>query len=159
MIILAIDPSAARRTGWATYNTLTHEWEWGDIPIEGFNFKVRCQNLVDSISATVGEFEQLVCEWPTFYGSQRGHIAAQQGYTINLAGVVMFIAGWFHVAPRDLTLYTAPVWKGSVPKQVTARRFFKIFKIHPRSISHDTIDAVMMLYYHIQQLIKNGTLS
>jgi len=137
MRILSIDPSAAQRVGWAIYDTEEKEWDWGHIDIEGLNFKVRCRNLADSLAALQLNFEQIVFEWPTYYHGERGQIAAQQNFTVNLAGIVMFIAGWFQMEPKDYFHYTAPQWKGTVPKQVTARKFLKLFGEDHKSTDHN----------------------
>jgi len=150
MKYLAVDPSYANRAGWATYDTSTCEWEWGSYEVDGLNFKVRCWNLFNSLSRNQGKPDHLILEWPTYYGGERGQIAAAKSYTINLAGIVMFVVGAFAMPAKDYTLYTAPDWKGSVSKQVTARRFFKMFKVELNQVDHDTIDAVMMLVYHLQ---------
>lgn len=161
MKILALDPSVMNRCGWATCDLewgpdgkLTKElWNWGFWEISGMNFQMRCNDLKDYIeqSPEVQEFTHLVCEWPTFYDSAKGQIAAQQGYTINLAGIAMFIAGWFHVTHQRLCLYTAPDWKGTVKKAVTARRFFKLFGLDEMKVDHNAIDACMMLVYHCKK--------
>lgn len=169
MKILAIDPSVMNRAGYATlkiewangdYKTpaaqrgkiITEEWDWGAWEISGMNFKMRCADLRDYIAHDIGEFDMLVLEWPCFYSGQKGRVAAQQGYTINLAGIAMYIAGWFHIPHQMFFLYTAPDWKGTVKKAVTARRFFKLFGLNETEVDHNAIDATMMLYYHTQQL-------
>ncbi len=152
MIYLAIDPSYANRAGWATYDDKTQEWEWGSYEVDGMNFKIRCWNLFNSLNRNQGKPDHLILEWPTYYAGERGQIAAQQSYTINLAGIVMFIVGAFAMLAKDYTLYTAPQWKGSVSKQVTARRFFKMFNVQLNQVDQDTIDAVMMLVFHLQTI-------
>lgn len=151
MIILAIDPSVANRTGWATYDTEKKDWKWGFWQSEGINFKVRCVNLRNDIIRDIPHFDQLIVEWPMYYTGERGQIAAQQNFTINLAGMGMYIAGYFQIEPKNLFLCTAPSWKGTVPKQVTARRFYKFFGLHLKDVDHNTIDATMMLLHHLQE--------
>jgi hypothetical protein len=93
------------------------------------------------------EGDWLVLEWPAFFGSARGQVAAQQGHTINLAAVDGYIAGFFRVPPKDFHLVTANQWKGNLPKEITRKRFFhalgqkQIFKIN-----HNAVDAVMLLH-------------
>ena len=164
MKILALDPSAMHKTGWATVHLewengetlplakrgkLTREeWDWGFWEIDGWNFQCRCNDLKEHIIATVDEFDQLVIEWPMFYGSSKGQIAAEKGYTINLAGLAMYIAGWFQVHWKDVHLYTAPSWKGTVKKAITARRFYRLFGLSEMTVDHNAIDACMMLVHH-----------
>lgn len=169
MKILALDPSVMNRCGWATCTLewehgekvplakrgklIREEWDFGSFEISGISFQMRCSDLKDHITHLGFEFEIMVCEWPTFYASAKGAIAAQQGYTINLAGIAMYIAGFFHVDFRKLFLYTAPDWKGTVKKAITARRFFKLFEgIDPMKVDHDTIDACMMLVWHCKKM-------
>ncbi len=157
--ILALDPSVMNRCGWAcvvlTFNEFgaveKDEWDFGFFEIDGTNFQMRCSDLKDHITHLAFEFDILVVEWPTFYAGTKGQIAAQQGYTINLAGIAMYVAGYFHVDFRKLFLYTAPNWKGTVKKAVTARRFFRMFGMSELKVDHNAIDACMMLVYHCRQ--------
>lgn len=159
--ILALDPSVMNRCGWATVQLewdkdcklVKEEWNWGAWQVDGMNFQMRCADLRDHIiEQGLEEFDNLVCEWPAFYASAKGQIAAQQGYTVNLAGIAMYIAGWFHVLHKNLFLYTAPDWKGTVKKTVTAQRFFKLFGLNGMQEDHNAIDACMMLVYHCRKI-------
>lgn len=157
--ILAIDPSVMQKAGWAVVNmawndlgTLVEEsWAWGFWEISGINFQMRCTDLKDYITSDIREFDILVCEWPMFYTSAKGQIAARQGYTVNLAGIAMYIAGWFQVPHRSLFLYTAPDWKGTVKKAVTARKFYRLFGESEMNVDNNSIDATMMLVWHCQK--------
>lgn len=156
--ILALDPSVMNRCGWAVVHikwfsdgTRTDDWDFGFFEVCGMNFQMRCNDLKDHIIHLGFEFCTLVCEWPTYYASAKGQIAAQEGYTINLAGIAMYIAGFFQVDFRRLFLYTAPDWKGTVKKAVTARRFFRMFNIDEMKVDHNAIDACMMLVYHCKK--------
>lgn len=153
MKILALDPSVMNKCGWATLvlSEGKEEWDFGSFEVSGMNFQMRCSDLKDHITHLNFEFDTLVCEWPTFYDSAKGRIAAQQGYTVNLAGIAMFIAGYFRVDFRRLFLYTAPDWKGTVKKAVTQHRFFKLFGLSSEQVGNDTVDAAMMLVYHCKK--------
>lgn len=167
--ILALDPSVMNRCGWAVVvlewelpldvplakrgKLVREDWDFGSFAVSGMNFQMRCADLKDYIIQLGFDFSVLVCEWPRWYDSTKGAVAAQQGYTINLAGIAMYIAGYFQVDFRKLFLYTAPDWKGTVKKAVTARRFFKLFEgIDPMKVDHDTIDACMMLVWHCKKM-------
>lgn len=168
MKILALDPSVMNRCGWAVAdlawekedtvplarrgNLIKETWDWGFWEINGMNFQMRCADLRDHISHMGFDFDQLVCEWPTFYDSTKGQVAAQQGYTVNLAGIAMYIAGWFQVRHQNLFLYTAPDWKGTVKKAVTQHRFYKLFGINSMTVDHNAVDATMMLVYHCRKI-------
>jgi hypothetical protein len=157
--ILALDPSVQNKAGYALLDVewdqagviLKEDWSWGFWELSGLNFLMRCVDLKDYIESEIGEFDELVVEWPMFYDSTKGAVAARQGYTINLAGIAMFIVGHFHIPHQCVFLYTAPDWKGTVPKQVTARRFYKLFGINVMTVDHNAIDATMMLYFHVQK--------
>lgn len=159
---LCLDPSVMNRCGWATLDLeiddksgeiLKEEWDYGFWEVDGLNFQMRCADLRDYIASLQNEFQfdTLICEWPMFYDSGRGHVAAQQGYTINLAGIAMYIAGWFHIPHQRLFLYTAPQWKGTVSKAITQRRFFRMFGLADTQVDHNAIDAVMLLVYHLKE--------
>jgi hypothetical protein len=160
--ILCLDPSAADTTG---YCLIDLEWDeagvllkedfiWGSWSLSGLNFLMRCVDLKDYILQDIGEFDELVVEWPMYYDSTKGAVASRQGYTINLAGIAMFIVGWFHIPHQQVFLYTAPDWKGTVPKQVTARRFFKMFNVNVVEQDEHAIDATMMGVYHIKKTLN-----
>ncbi len=104
----------------------------------------------------IGEFDVLVCEWPMFYEGEKGQTSARQGHTINLAGIAMFIAGWFQVPFKNLYLYTAPQWKGTVSKQVTAKRFLKLFGEEYMGTDHNAIDAIMLGIHHCKAVGYHG---
>jgi len=152
MRILSIDPSV-NSVGWATADITEDSaaFNWGVWQVSGLNFLMRCADVRDYILQEIGEFEELVVEWPMFYDSEKGHVAARQGHTINLAGIAMYICGYFQLPHQKMRLYTAPDWKGTVPKQVTARRFFKQFGVDPMKVDHNAVDACMMLLYHCQK--------
>lgn len=157
--VLAIDPSV-NDVGWGymersptLYETETSglieyewSWNWGVFHLEGWNLLQRCKDLVHRVHETgLTEFTHLIIEWPTFYESTKGQIAAASGYTIDLAAIGMYFAGWFHLETENIELVTAPEWKGNASKEVTQHRFFKQFGIDPRKEDHNAIDAVMML--------------
>lgn len=165
--ILAIDPSVMNRLGWSLLELewdeagvlLKEDWSWGAWELSGMNFLMRCVDARSYIEAEIGEFDELVVEWPMYYDSAKGQVAARQGYTINLAGIAMYLVGWFQLPHQQVFLYTAPDWKGTVPKQVTARRFYKLFNINVMTVDHNAIDATMMLYFHVQKTGRTANLT
>lgn len=90
-------------------------------------------------------------EWPTFFNSTKGYIAATQNYTVGLASMVGYLAGQFNFKSEHITLWTPLQWKGSVPKHVTANRFIQAFgesaEKLSRILSDDIIDAIMIARY------------
>lgn len=148
--ILAIDPSV-NSLGWALLDVVPgrqRTWKWGLIKPEGHNFVQKLNDICGMISLECGHFDELVVEWPTFFNNARGHTAAVQGYTINLAAICAYIGGYFHIEPNRFFLLTATEWKGSVSKQVTMRRFLKRFGTKWFSLDHNVVDAIMLLHHH-----------
>lgn len=149
--ILSLD-MAFGRTGHVGYGYINlyvqpEDWLWGAWELNGLNFKMRCHDLCHHIEEHgLDDFEELLIEWPTFYNSEKGETAARQDTTLYLAGIAMFVAGYFQVAAKDLHIITAPMWKGNVAKEVTARRFLKLFGEEYKRTDHNAIDAIMMLY-------------
>ena len=154
MKILSLDVSV-NNVGWAVFDTKKQgkeKWSWGTYTLEGFNYDMRLTDLKDRIiEEGHKDAEHLVIEWPMFYQSTKGMIAAHNNYTIDLAGVCMYIAGWLRLDHRHYHRITASKWKGQVPKAITARKFFKHFGIPLGKVSEHAIDATMMLKFFIEQ--------
>lgn len=151
MKILILDPSI-NDVGWAVWNSKAKNrlkaWKWGTIKLSGINYAERLMDLIDQLDTLLPNgFDILVTEWPAFYSSQKGHIAAHQNYTIDLAGICFWVAGWYRMDHRHHFPMTAKMWKGSVPKLVTQRKFLRTFGKQARSMSEHAIDATMMGHY------------
>lgn len=151
MKLLTLDPSI-NNVGYALFNSRAVNrkaaWKWGTIYLEGTNLEMRMVDLVQQIDRLIGRFHYLVTEKPAFYSSEVGHIAAHQNYTIDLAAISFFVAGWFRMDHRHHAAITATAWKGSVSKGITARKFFSLWpKIKPTELSEHAIDAVMLGRY------------
>lgn len=143
--ILSLDVSV-NTVGFATLQIPDQAWTWGSWKLEGYNFLQRCADLRAYIQQSGNaDFTDLIIEWPTFYDNERGHVAAKQNYTINLAGIAMYIAGFFHLPVDRIELITAPQWKGSANKRITARRFFRNFGEDALHVDNHAVDAVMLL--------------
>jgi len=122
------------------------DWTYGMWKLEGLSLLERCRDLCHYIQQTDNaDFTDLLIEWPMFYESTKGQIAAEQSYTINLAAVGAYLAGFFHTPVNRVRLITAPQWKGNASKEVTARRFFRKFDINHMHVDHNAVDACMML--------------
>lgn len=146
--LLALDPSV-NNVGFATlqiFDNGQQQWTWGTWNLEGYNLLQRCADLCAYIQQSGNaDFTDLILEWPTFYASEKGEVAAKQDYTINLAAIAMYCAGFFHLPVDRIELVTAPQWKGQADKRITARRFFKNFGYDALVVDHNTIDATMLL--------------
>jgi len=157
MKMLILDPSK-NNVGWATFNTKARTrrgaWKWGTWKPEGHSLEMRMTDLVQTIGMEIGEFDLLVTERPAFFSSERGQIAAHMNYTIDLAAISYFIAGWFHMDHRRHLAITANQWKGTVSKEITALRFFKRFPhVAPSSLTEHAIDAVMLGRFAIETFV------
>lgn len=156
--VLAIDPSI-NNVGWAYLEITRNEagekemgWNWGVFNLDGWNLLQRCKDLVHYVDQqNLNEFDYLLIEWPMFYSSEKGQVAATESYTINLAAIGAYLAGWYHIPTENVELITAPQWKGNQTKAITARRFMKQFGCDPLKEDHNAIDATMMLLAHAQK--------
>jgi len=159
MKVLSLDPSK-NNVGWATFDgtrkVKPRAWKWGTFQLEGMNLEMRMYDLVQKIGEEIGEFDFLVTERPAFFSCERGEIAAHQNYTIDLAAIAYYVAGWYHMDHRHHFAITANQWKGTVSKAVTARRFFRSFPyVDPQTLSEHAIDAVMLARFTLHDYICN----
>lgn len=148
-LILAVDPSV-RECGFAIlhiHDDGSRNWKWGLIKPQGFNYVGKLYDIAEMLTLHLDEaITEYVVEWPQFFNSAKGATAAVQGDTILLAGVSAFLMGYFQT--RNATLRTAIEWKGSVSKQITLRRFLKVFDQKWHDLNHNVVDAVMILHDH-----------
>jgi len=152
--LLSLDVSV-NNVGWATYDTETKKWAWGCWTLCGYNYSMKLTDLKDRIiEEGHKDVDHLIVEWPMFYQSTKGMIAAHNNYTIDLAGVCMYIAGWLQLDHRHFHLITASKWKGQVPKAITARKFFRHFGISVGKVVEHAIDATMMLKFFIEEKLQ-----
>lgn len=157
MIFLSIDPSI-NHVGWTTFDTKEHlrgrkatdGWQWGTLELDGFNKVVRMVDLCQQLSLhLVQKIDHLVVEYPAFYSSEKGKIAAHRNFTIDLAHIAGFVAGTLGMTHRTYHPITAIEWKGAVQKEVTARKFFRLFNYPLRKISEHAVDSTMLLRYFL----------
>jgi hypothetical protein len=160
MKIVSIDPSI-NNVGWALIDGLWRreddviddskaDWRWGNWKIASHSFTFKLREIVEWMILTFDgldpDCDWLVAEWPAYFDSMAGHIAAKAGHTINLAGIDCYIAGFFRLPWQNIHLVTATKWKGSVSKEITRMRFFRHMGIKQLyQIDHNAVDAVMML--------------
>jgi hypothetical protein len=157
VVLLAIDPSVYN-LGWACYcaaggpleGIMDGGWRFGCIHPRGETRIEKWSDALHKLARATWEWEltHFVAEWPAFFGSERGRIAAQKGYTLELAGMVGYLAGRLSFRPERISLYTPQQWKGSVSKAVTRAKFVRAFgeaaRAVARSVPDDTIDAIMI---------------
>lgn len=153
MKFLSLDPSV-NNVGWATFDSRLkgrEQWKYGKWTLEGHNREMRLVDLRDHVRDDLPEFDHLIMEYPAFYSSEKGQIAAHNNYTIDLAHICGFISGSFGCDHRNYHPLTAIEWKGTVTKEITMRKFARIFKVRLKGLSDHEIDAVMMLRYWLQR--------
>lgn len=166
-ILLALDPSV-RSMGWATVNLNEAMGnDYYDIKNNGlWNYELITMHPTKSIQYRWEQaFLQLeeslalegivpthfASEWPTFFNSMRGKIAAQENHTLNLSSMVGYLAGKLNFKNEHIVLWTPMQWKGTTPKNVTRNQFVHYFgegaKRLARTASDDVIDAIMIARY------------
>jgi hypothetical protein len=161
-ILLSIDPSV-NNLGYALYNMGVGEemynlnsdaWLYGTVYPHGKYMQHKWRDAYRQLGVRLDGLvpTHFASEWPCFFSGEKGRIAAQLGYTIDLAGIVGYLAGRFGVNADWISLWKPQQWKGSVPKYVTERKFVRLFglgakKAISRGISNDAIDAIMIAEY------------
>jgi hypothetical protein len=180
-IVLAIDPSM-NSLGWAAYNLNLGEdrydinsdaWRFGlikpkcrseHIQYKWENVGYRLEKVLDDWKPT-----HIVLEYPTFFGSTAGKIAAMRGYTLDLAGMVGYLVGRFRMSPDNVTLWKPEQWKSTLPKHATQAKFIRLYgdgaAYIVKNYPDDVPDAIMIaeywltLYYrekfHWQQKVQS----
>lgn len=165
--ILAVDPSI-RNVGWAIHiydkERKISDWNGGclsfpeDQSIQSLSFNV-CM-LLDGLLKKYGYFSEptlpsvLIVEKATFMSGTKGHIAAQKGYTLDLAFIAGYIVSHFRVNRFHpvIKLYTPQDWKGNVPKSATLAKYKRYFPgIKPPKTDHE-VDAKMMIVHYLESL-------
>lgn len=157
MNFLSLDPSV-NNVGFCLFRSgkrnIKDQWKWGVWELGGSNYQARLVDLVDYIQELLDEYKvkelhYLVTEWPTFFSSEAGQIAAHQSYTIDLAGICGYVAGRLGMDHRQWHIITATSWKGSVPKFVTVNKFLRIFGKRYVGTSEHAVDAIMIMHFFL----------
>lgn len=158
--ILSLDPSI-NSIGWATLPypypegclcRLKSGWDFNCFKLQGNTLQEKLIRYQKWLQRLHDKFDiiHLIIEEPTFHHSQRGHIAARQGWIIQLGLLVGFTIAFLDAATTH-TLIPPARWKGMVPKAVTFTKFQRTFLDHTNWKWHDSdndvIDAIMLLHY------------
>jgi Holliday junction resolvasome RuvABC endonuclease subunit len=159
-IILAVDPSM-NSLGWAAHNLNLGENRY-DINSDAWRFglirprsrsehcQYRWENAASRLREALDDWEptHMALEYPTFFDSTAGKIAAMQGYTLDLAGMVGYIMGRFKMPPDAVTLWKPEQWKGTVPKHITQAKFVRLYgdsaSYIVKNYPDDVSDAIMI---------------
>lgn len=164
--IISIDPST-RDVGWAVIEKLKRDkktlvwddtdarWRYGNWVINAHSLQAKFQEIAEYMIMEFDinpEEDIMVLEWPAYFGSEKGQVAAQLGHTLNLAGVVGYCSGYFRIPWQRIHLITANQWKGSVSKEVTKMRFFRAMGVKQIfAVNHNAVDAVMLLFAYCKE--------
>lgn len=155
-MFLAIDPSV-NTCGVSLYDPSTKNYEWKLIIPEGRRLEQKLVSIQTDIarwlrlrSCTFDGITQLVCEYPQFFNSEKGGVAAVMGYTNDLACICGYMAAVCKFA--KLSFYTPQQWKGNIPKAGIEFRFRRLFGDIPLPTEHEQ-EATVMLYRHISGTI------
>ncbi len=157
--ILALDPSV-NEVGWAVVTGMWRdedgvwhdenaEWKWGMWKLSALSYTFKLHELREYIDLWLGGLEEgdlFVGEWPAFFDNMRGNVAAKKGYTIDLAGILCYIMGYYRLPWQSICLLTAAQWKGNLPKEITKMRFFKALGVQAYKVDHNAVDACMLLW-------------
>lgn len=152
MLILAVDPSV-NNVGLALYDTKTEKLKTRTFHPP----KVKRQYIVNSIIRTIlieflpiGEkIGVLIVEYPNFQNSVKGQIAAQKGYTLDLAYIAGALTTALTISPDNVHLPTPMEWKGTAPKAAIGRRFERRWKIPADSVTDHQFEAAMMIDWYL----------
>ncbi len=154
MKILAIDPSV-NNVGIAW-----HDNELGTTKSSLFKptrhtMPCICHAICSHLALTVlqkGERPDFVIlEYPQWEASERGLIAMQKGYTLDLAFIVGFIAGRLNLAPANILVPTPRDWKKNIPKAATELRVKRYFGSNLRAgISEHEYDALGLILWYLK---------
>jgi hypothetical protein len=155
-ILLAVDPSlhalgfalydqSLEARGADRYDIKSGAWRSGVLHPKGSSRLEKWRHAAEMLCAEAADRRptHLVIEWPIFLGGMRGEIAASRGDTLEIAGLVGYIAGHYRLPADHVTLYTLLQWKGSVPKRVTLYKFERLFGCDPKTVApHYTDDVI-----------------
>lgn len=160
MIILGLDPSV-NNVGLALLNSDT-----GDCQTWTFHPKRTKETPMTQVGAQLARFiflsvlqgkirpDLVVAEYPQWEGSERGLIAAQQGYTLDLAFIVGYAVATLGLVPTKIMTPTPMEWKGNMPKTAVKARFEKYFEISADGISDHEYEAAMMAVWGLAETKK-----
>jgi len=92
----------------------------------------------------------LILEYPTFFSSMKGAIAATEGYTLDLAYIDGLITATF-MNVATVKLYKPHEWKGQQPKSAIEFKYKRKYpELARASRSIDEIEAMMMIDFYLK---------
>jgi hypothetical protein len=135
-------------------------WQSGVIHPQGLELHHKWANAYEQLAAQLHAARtwptHLCVEWPMFFGSARGHVAAALDHTIGLAAMAAGIIGWFQLPPSQVSCLTPNQWKGSVPKDVTRSKLEKAFNGDSSELSDDEVDAIGIAVFWLSDYFRKS---
>lgn len=156
--ILCIDPSI-RNIGFSVLRVINRQeisvWTDGTYKANPDSSilqicEATCRVIHRKIATIEKQLDYIVIEYPQFMMGDKGLIAAQKGYTLDLAMVCGYLAAHFMLGSTRTTYYTPTQWKGQMPKSATLAKFKRKFPdVMPNS--EHSCDSAMLGYYFCEQ--------
>lgn len=152
MLILGIDPSV-NNIGIALYDTETEELKTNCFhPFRSNDSITQVGNqIARHIWTCVLQGKKVDCmvlEYPQFEDSERGIVAMKQGYILDLAFLVGYLACSFGVSARKTFTPSVKEWKGTTPKKAIEVRFYRRFpNLAGAKISDHEYEAAMLIMW------------
>jgi len=146
---IAIDPS--KRNIGIAYKIGDMPIQWAQVNFAPCEGESRASELGRCCKSIMSKIRMLglqnanagFIEYPNFQMSERGQIAAQKGYTIDLGFVCGYIMGQM---PKTVwTLETPIQWKGTQPKEAIGIKFTQWLGVNYETVSDHCFEAAMML--------------
>lgn len=153
-MILGIDPSVNNVGVAYTRTDRVSDLQWFQIDPIGGGIEERAKYIVKRLRLLGLQNSNFgVIEYPCFQHSQRGHIAAQKGYTNDLAFVCGYIVasmpdvGWLMPTPNQ--------WKGNQTKVAMGAKFESWTGTPYSQVSDHCYEAAMMIKWFLDNAKKH----
>jgi len=146
MIICAVDPSV-NNVGIALYDTKINKlqlWQFHPPKLQ-IQYVASCIANEIFLASIEEKVNVIIIEYPTFQNSAKGHIAAQKGYTLDLAYIAGAVPALLRLNSDQIHLPTPLRWKGNAPKAAVGRRFERRFGLESTKYSDHEFEAAMMI--------------
>lgn len=148
MKILGIDPSV-ENVGIAWYDTDSrklktqtfHPYRKKETTTTNIGVQITKQIILNGWR----NVDYFVIEHPQWEDSQRGRMAMQKGYTLDLAFLCGYLSSSVGLPASSIWTPTPMEWKGNLPKIAVGHRFEKRFLVSANSITDHEFEAAMMI--------------
>lgn len=154
MKILAIDPSV-NNVGIALFNSeleADKQLKTYTYKPDGKTLQCKCVQVLTFCRCMYVKPDIFIAEYPSFQGSTKGKVAAQKGYTLDLAYIVGYLSASFGLPFGHIYLPTPMQWKGTMPKSAVGHRFEKVYGIKASSVTDHEFEAAMMIDWFLKKI-------